>query len=253
MLAKENLPLVLSLIGPDDVVLDVGGASEPLRRADHVIDLLPYGERRADRSLDDGPERFSERTWTARDICSIEPFPYEDKSIDFAFCSHTLEDVRDPILVCSELCRVAKRGYIEVPSRLAETCTGMERGRWPGWYHHRWLIELEGDELVFLHKSPAMAADPSLRIHKHRKAQVLKPALDTLAFVWTGSFRFRERIIIERQQYMDELRSFVARHAQQELFLPGRSLLRRRLAHPRPPEPTARLLGATAPVAVMSA
>ena len=58
-------------------------------------------------------------------------------------CSHTLEDVRDPIWVCSEIQRVAKAGYIEVPSRLEEQSYGFQ-GPWVGWGHHHWLIEVHG-------------------------------------------------------------------------------------------------------------
>ena len=97
-------------------------------------------------------ECFSEDTWLQRDICSREAFPFRDKSIDFAICSHTLEDIRDPLWVCSELIRVAKRGYIEVPSREWETCRGSERPNEVGLSHHRWLIDVSGKRLRFLMK-----------------------------------------------------------------------------------------------------
>ncbi|MGH2732075.1 MAG: hypothetical protein ACRDJG_03885 [Actinomycetota bacterium] len=41
----ENLAAVPARIGPDDLVVDVGGWWKPLSRADHVIDLLPYETR----------------------------------------------------------------------------------------------------------------------------------------------------------------------------------------------------------------
>ena len=47
-------------------------------------------------------------------------WPFPDKTFDFVVCSHLLEDVRDPITVCRELCRVGKAGYIETPSRIRE-------------------------------------------------------------------------------------------------------------------------------------
>src|SRR5918999_2115646 len=119
------------VLGEDDVVLDVGGAFQPLNRADWVVDLLPYEERGAHGSIGPGPERFGPETWVQRDVCDREPFPFEDGSIDFAVCSHTLEDLRDPIWVCSELVRVAKAGYVEVPSRLEEQSWGVI-GEWAG-------------------------------------------------------------------------------------------------------------------------
>ena len=54
-----------------------------------------------------------------------------DGFFDFAICSHTLEDVCDPVWVCEELARVAKAGYIEVPSRLEEQAWSFQ-GPWVG-------------------------------------------------------------------------------------------------------------------------
>ena len=69
---------------------------------------------------------FTAATWIRQDICGGR-WPFDDHFFDFAICSHTLEDVRDPLHVCAELMRVAKAGYIEVPSRVKETCLGHER------------------------------------------------------------------------------------------------------------------------------
>jgi hypothetical protein len=107
---------ILAELADDALVLDVGGGAKPFPRADWVIDLIGYG----DRGLygdppDPASERFSAATWVMRDICAREPWPFTDGQFDFAVCSHTLEDVRDPIGVCDELTRVARAGYIEVP------------------------------------------------------------------------------------------------------------------------------------------
>src|SRR6059058_2170825 len=100
-----------------------------------------YGYEQGDR----GAERFSADTWVVRDMCAREPWPFADKQFDFAICSHTLEDIRDPIWVCQELQRVAKAGYIEVPSRLEEQSRGV-KGDWVGWGHHRWLIDIDPNQ-----------------------------------------------------------------------------------------------------------
>jgi hypothetical protein len=97
--------------------------------------------------------------WTVHDICSSKPFPYEEKFFDFAICSPTLEDVRDPIRVCEELARVSKAGYIEVPSILTELTMGVEGNRpWVGYAHHRWLIDLSDDQVRALLKPHFLAA-----------------------------------------------------------------------------------------------
>ncbi len=138
---------------PDDaVVLDVGGWGSPLERADWVLDLLPYKTRGLygyDRAT--ATERFTADTWVQRDICDHEPWPFADEQFDFAVCSHTLEDIRDPIWVCHELQRVAKAGYIETPSRAEEQSFGVH-GSWVGWSHHRWLVDLVDGRLRFAFK-----------------------------------------------------------------------------------------------------
>src|SRR5437764_10623004 len=100
-------------------VLDVGGGASPFPRADYVLDLRPYQERgsgssgSAHQHLADVPVRYGPDTWVVWDVCDHHPWPFRDGQFDFAVCSHLLEDVRDPVWVCSELGRVAKAGYIE--------------------------------------------------------------------------------------------------------------------------------------------
>lgn len=160
-----NVDRIIATLNPGDVVLDIGGWGCPLNRATHVMDSMQYETRgyyaKVGGIAYQGPERehFSRSTWIQRDICDREPYPFADKSVDFVVCSHTLEDVRDPIWVCSEMRRIAKRGYLETPSRLAESCRGWESPRIAGLTHHRWLVEVAGNRVTFMHKVHAL--------HKH--------------------------------------------------------------------------------------
>src|SRR3954447_8604716 len=108
-----DLPAVLAAIGPNDRVLDVGGGLRPLSRADVILDTNPMEE--LIEPIGAGPQRFSRETWIVHDVNDKRGLPFADQSFDFVFCSHLLEDVRDPIFVCQELQRVGKRGYIETP------------------------------------------------------------------------------------------------------------------------------------------
>src|SRR5438034_907021 len=148
-------------VGEDAQVLDVGGWANPFPRADWVIDLMPYETRGLYGAAPPGPERFDEGTWMRRDICDREPWPFEDDRFDFAICSQTLEDVRDPIWVCSELTRVARAGYAEVPSRLEEQCRGVN-GPWVGWSHHHWLVDEVDGGLEFVLKPHMLHARDDL-------------------------------------------------------------------------------------------
>ena len=99
-----------------------------------------------------GRVRFNKERYSQHDICSRKPFPFPDKFFDYAICSHTLEDIRDPIGVLDEIIRVSKAGYIEIPSRMYETSYGIEGKKLAGNVHHRWIIDISENRLRFTFK-----------------------------------------------------------------------------------------------------
>jgi hypothetical protein len=207
-----NVPRVLGMIGPGDKVLDIGGCDRPFNRADFVMDMQPFERlERYMRGQGPGPARFSRDTWIQRDICDKNPYPFGDKELDFVVCSHVLEDVRDPLWVCSEMVRIAKRGYLEVPSRVAESTYGREPGQ-VGWTHHRWLIDIEPDagRVRFMQKYHM--------IHSHWRFSVPVRYLRRLPeekqvqwLFWDGAFAFEEVIYVTLGEISADLEGFVQR------------------------------------------
>ena len=219
----QNSDRVMALLKATDTVLDIGGWAHPFNRANYVMDMEPfetrgYYNRTFARNNPVPPmggtvERFDKGRWIQRDICSREPYPFADKEIDFVVCSHTLEDVRDPLWVCSEMIRIAKAGYIEVPSRLSESCRGAEPGI-AGLSHHRWLIEMEDDTILFLPKYH--------RIHNWRYSlpasmrRRMKEEDGSAWMFWQGSFQYRELNfhgydqLLELQKYVQSVRPYPA-------------------------------------------
>lgn len=193
-----NVPEVLRRIGPRDRVLDVGGWGRCFNRADAVIDKHPYetrGTAYAER-LGLGPqggasERFDASTWVCRDLCDREPWPFPDQSFDFCTCSHTLEDIRDPLWVCSEMRRVARAGYIECPSPAFELTRGREAFVPVGLSHHFWLVEVRGDAITFLPKLHHLHGDPRLSIPAAVGAALPLDQQVTWLF-WEGTFTAKE-------------------------------------------------------------
>src|SRR5262249_48921913 len=135
-------------------------------------------------------------------------WPFEDKAFDFAICSHLLEDLRDPIWVCSELLRIAKAGYVEVPSRVEEQSLGVEHPRYAGYYHHRWLITLEGTRLDFRHKPHLLHSINDAIVARLRPGTRINPKHAILAFQWQDAFEFREVLEFSDMKVGDELCSF---------------------------------------------
>lgn len=220
---------ILDRLGPEDLVLDVGGWAKPFSRADWVIDLQPYetrglygqegdgeqaragGEQRVStRETSRALERFTRETWVTRDICAREPWPFADDEFVFAICSHTLEDVRDPVWVCSELVRVARAGYVEVPSRLEEQTWGIQ-GPWVGRGHHHWLVDVAQDRIEFVFKHHILHGRQSDHFPPGFAA-TLTPEQRVQCLWWEGAFAFAERIFVGPEEIDAYLQGFVAEH-----------------------------------------
>jgi len=204
---------ILATLSKDALVLDVGGWAAPFNRADWVLDLMPYETRGAMGSYGGGREHFSRRTWVMRDICDHTPWPFKDDQFDFAICVTTLEDIRDPIWVCKELSRVARAGYVEVPTIEAELIYNVEgNGPWLGHEHHRWFVEMSGGELVFMHKPHSIHHDWTLRVLPRWRAKMsLEDHLQGL--FWEDNLPARERFLIgpDYEEALQELRERVRR------------------------------------------
>jgi hypothetical protein len=200
---------ILETLPDDATVLDVGGAMKPFNRANWIMDALPYDQRGQLGSIGGTDERFNQDTWVMRDFCAREPWPFGDEQFDFAICSHTLEDVRDPIWMCSELNRVARAGYIEVPSRLEEQTYGFQ-GPWTGWSHHRWLVDVDQDgaRVDFVYKPHMINGRDSDRFPPDFRNR-LSAEERVQTFFWQGSFGYGERLFWDFTEFDAYVGGFV--------------------------------------------
>jgi hypothetical protein len=125
---------------------------------------------------------------------------------------------------------VAKAGYIEVPSRLEEQSWGVN-GDFVGWSHHRWLIDINDQEIQFVVKLHSLHANPDHYFPEGFWEQ-LEPQDRVQTLWWTERFAYRERIILEAAESDDYLAGYVARELARRRYRrsPARpSRLRRRL------------------------
>ena len=203
---------ILESLADDALVLDVGGGAMPFERADWVLDLIPYEQRASvggyEYDATPAQERFGPETWVSRDICDHDPWPFGDRQFDFAVCSHTLEDVRDPVWVCHELIRVARAGYIEVPSRLEEQSFGFQ-GPWAGWGHHRWLIDVGETSITFVFKHHILHGRDSDHFERDFHSR-LTAQQRVQSLWWRDSFRYEERVMTDAATIDAYLADFVA-------------------------------------------
>jgi Methyltransferase domain len=212
---SKNLPAIFERTATLDRVLDVGGLVQPLNTATHILDVLPYEAR--GHPLDEKiPVRYSEKTYVQHDICK-KPWPYRDKFFDFSFCTHTLEDVRDPVGACEELMRVSRAGYIEVPSRLRESFHSRHGYWWRrllgrpiliGMGEHRWLCEREGQGLVFTAKTATGTHSRKYFIVRAEVGRDLTPEEANIGLFWNDYFPVREKILVRPGETEADYRRF---------------------------------------------
>jgi hypothetical protein len=224
---QKNSEVIMGLLQPSDVVLDIGGWAHPFNRANYVMDQEAYETRgyynrtfaknnpipplggavnNPIPPLGGAVEYFNRDSWIQRDICSHQPYPFGDKELDYVICSHTLEDIRDPLWVCSEMIRIGKRGYVEIPSRIWESCRGFEAGI-VGLSHHRWLIDICGNEISFTMKFHSIHGHWRLSLPA-KVAQSLPKEKEVEWLFWNDSFSFRE-ITMHGDAQVRSLEAFV--------------------------------------------
>jgi hypothetical protein len=135
------------VIKPTDRVLEIGPGDCPFRRADVYVDFIDNWDALAHAKHNEKVIKMN--------VCD-EALPFKDKEFDFVYMRHMLEDIWNPFLICKEISRVAKRGYIETPSPMSELGRGVDGGSPPfrGYHHHRFICWNVAGELRIVSKFP---------------------------------------------------------------------------------------------------
>ncbi len=124
-------------IRKSDKVLEVGGGHEPHPRANLVVDKF----------VDDNHHRCGNIKFYRHQKfmhADGENLPFGDKEFDYVICNHVLEHVDHPEQFLKEQFRVARKGYLEVPSLFREHLYPQES--------HRWVILAIQNKLVIVEK-----------------------------------------------------------------------------------------------------
>lgn len=128
-------------ITPEMRVVDLGSGAFPHPRADFLCD----------RDLDDDVHRAGAGLVIDRPLVRADAteLPFSTGSVDFLIVSHLAEHIADPDEFCAELARVAKAGYIETPSPLADYLLDED--------YHLWRVGNRNGVLEFRPKPPKPA------------------------------------------------------------------------------------------------
>lgn len=133
---------LVKTVPADASVLEIGPGYQPFPRSTMFVDYkdLPNIPANAKVSID----------------LNTTPLPFADKSYDFIYCRHVIEDMFNPFLLIQEMQRVGKAGYIETPSPIAELGRGVDGSSPPfrGYHHHRTIVWMYEGELRIIAKYP---------------------------------------------------------------------------------------------------
>lgn len=183
-------------IKPSDKVLDMGSGHMPFPLATHLADISLRNHK-----IGRAGTPFKYLSGKPVYECDIENTGFNDQQFDFVYCSHVLEHVQNPENACNELMRIAKRGYIETPSKGKDIFLNSAKAS-----NHRWSIDYSNNILIFSEYTPeeieglnsgilmSMHVNPQTKREKAFSALIyLKAHLFNVMFLWKDRFHYEVR------------------------------------------------------------
>lgn len=127
-------------------LIDIGASHNPFDRKylTHTFDIVPAEM--------EGVHAFIGNMNRYEDWQPILDYVNQHGKFTFANCTHTLEDIANPMLVLEMLPRIAEQGFIAVPSKYNEL--QRREGHFRGTMHHRWIFNNENSVLIAYPKVP---------------------------------------------------------------------------------------------------
>lgn len=115
-----------------DFVVEIGAGPVPFQHTKLILEKYPFEN--------------SERHGDTKNVAPVLKadammLPLKDKGCDVLFASHVLEHIESPELFLAEAKRCSRFMYLEFPTPNRELMYA--------WSFHPWLIEIEGEKLIF--------------------------------------------------------------------------------------------------------
>ena len=141
-------------------VLDIGCGYSPHPAASTICDVQDFEKNYLDKKFVQLKEK---------------KFPFKDKEFDFVIASHVIEHVEDIDFFIKELQRVAKKGYIEVPTKLEDNLVFENKN------DHVWHMDFD---------------DVNNKLIITKRTQFIEPIL-TVSSIKKFNKNFRKSLVIE--------------------------------------------------------
>jgi uncharacterized protein YbaR (Trm112 family) len=166
----------------EGLVLEVGAGQSPHPRVDVVVDkyVADNFERPAEAGLDVSKPLV---------VADGERIPFADGSFAYTIALHVLEHATDPAAFAAELSRASTAGFVQVPSRESELTFG--------WPYHPWLIDREGDTLVFTPREAKRAPLGDLFHGSYAESTLLRLWWASHRSTWHHSVHWRGQLDVK--------------------------------------------------------
>jgi FkbM family methyltransferase len=163
-------------------VIDVGGSITSWSHSvvDAICDINP--------PVSDTPIRvFRMNLSKEEDWAEVDAYVAKNGKFDFSICSHTLEDISNPSLVCRKLSEISKEGWIAVPSKYKELARfENSEFKYRGYIHHRWIFSIQGGKFVGWPKIPYLEQDPF-----YDTIADVRTETQEMSFFWRGALELK--------------------------------------------------------------
>ena len=156
-------------------ILDIGCGFSPNKYATTICDVL------------DLKDRYSDKKFV---MLKGENLPFNDNQFDFVIASHVLEHVKNPNKFLNEISRVAKQGYIEVPTKLEDNLVFENKKA------HLWHLTFDDVNKVLNISKKVQYFEPILAVSSIKKLNNYFRDSLLLELYWenTIEFKFNENI-----------------------------------------------------------
>ena len=168
-------------------ILDIGCGFNPNQYATTICDVL------------DLKEQYSDKKFVKLDG---EKLPFNDKEFDFVIASHVLEHVIDPNNFLKEISRVAKQGYIEVPTKLEDNLVFENKKA------HLWHLTFDDVNQVINISKKIQYFEPILAVSSIKKLNNYFRDSLVLELYWENTIEFKFNESVQQLEKLSVLSLF---------------------------------------------
>ena len=111
--------------------------------------------------------------------------PFKDNEFDFVITSHVIEHVEDFQFFISEIERISKKGYIELPTKLGDNLV-FENSN-----DHLWMFEYDDNSNILLASKKQEFIEPFVSVSTSKKLEKIFRQSLILEIIWSEKIDFK--------------------------------------------------------------